>query len=341
MQGYYYSGPTLNTVTETDHGVPVNIVLTETSEIVPIPDKLTISDVTNNSFEVLIDKVDPTSYAQKMLNPIDTYVIGKENGAASELKNEAKYEIVIAQNQNLVNDILNGVKPIKTSKENKIIYLYGNNNSNFFTYDGNTEDIQKAIDVNVEPSHQITNNNNVTQTGLEALDKVCIDYLRLGYAIVFRTEARHLKLNGLDNNQMYYIGARTALHVEDQSTKYHNQSNAIYDITSTLSKIYYQITGSDIVNPTDDERIPATPENFELYNVEDKSITVRWLTPLFREEEGIDYGFELVRVEGSELSDTDNDSKRKMIEIASGDYSEFGGYRLFTKDKDTTQKLEK
>ena len=34
---------------------------------------------------------------------------------------------------------------------------------------------------------------------------------------------------------MYYIGARTALHVEDQSTKYHNQSNAIYDIENIES----------------------------------------------------------------------------------------------------------
>ena len=76
MQGYYYSGGGTalgqNVVTETDHGVPVNIVFTETKEIVPIPEELTINknDITENSFELNIKNVNPEAYARKMLEPI-------------------------------------------------------------------------------------------------------------------------------------------------------------------------------------------------------------------------------------------------------------------------------
>ncbi len=347
MQGYYYSGgiPGDNIITETDHGVPVNIVLTETSEIVPIPNKLTIpggDSITKDGFELIIDSVDPTVYANKMLEPIATKVIGKLS--TGELKNEAKYEVVIGQNQQLLNDILNGVKTVETSQSNKIIYLYDNydkahpgsdhsSDPTYFTYSGLTNSLSDMDTVEVlakAPSSDITTFNNIY-----------LDYLRQGYVFVFRTENKWLKFTGLDNNQMYYVGARTALHVVDQSDKYKTSPNAVYDITSKLSKIYYLITGSDIVNPTDDERIPATPENFSLESSEDKSISLKWLTPAFKEEENIAYGFELVRVEGSELSDEDKESTRKMIDIAKGNYSEFGGYRLWTDDKDTTLKLEK
>lgn len=304
---------------ESSLGVPVNVVLSENEEIIPIPGNLQFNDILDQNLPanldkmteiaVKIDPVDITNYDIRMLDPVQAKVDGN-----------IQYEVFFADSQEKLNAFLSydDIKLEKSVKDD---------------YDSNPNKIYGDLVKQVRIDHVINKAADpkdyaVIKVGNSSDDDINISLLRGKNVYAFVTESTKLDFKGLDANSNYYIAVRTIVNIEDRkgvkSTKY-----------SEISKIYYTITGTKPIMPVENEKVPPTPISFSVIEgPTDTSVKVRWQDPLMTKENGFTYGYELVRVADERIKGDDRSNTISIKELKNRNLIEFNGYRIVENTND-------
>ncbi len=286
---------TTNEITMSEYAIPISIALSETQEILKAPIDVKSPNKGIDFIETRFTDVEITEYKRKMLDSIQADLDKKE------------YEVFLSASQGDLQRVLsNSLIVNKKNIEQAASSIY---NFKHLGSIGNS--------ISIHPS-----SSNVSPT---------ITEIRNGAVIAFRISAADFMLLNLDANQNYYMAVRTSLDVVVD-----NNEDGVNETTvnrySEITNISSVRTGTEIVIPGEEDKIPGAPQNFGMEEeATDRYIHIRWEEPEYdsslRPTEIL--GYEIIRVADNRLETADRSNKLSIADLYAIDqYKDKEAFRI-------------
>ncbi len=292
MRAFYDEDVTnqINQLTISDFSVPISVYFDVKEQIIGIPTNIETKEITDSYFLLNWEDVNLDNYKTYMLDPINIEIDSKQ------------YEIFISQSVNNLKGVISNSKLIgKTA------------------IDGMSIPIANLKYMGLVPKEDPDNPTDIKMTSEDVTE------LRNSQVLAYKIDESQAVFSNLEPNTVYYVMIRTRLNMH----KVINTDLLELERYSGTSSIKSVVVKQDAPLPTDDEKSPPVPHDFELVEMKTDNIVVKWTQPIVTSTQGETIGYDVVRIGDYPISEKHKRADTSISEIISDEtYNEMRNFRI-------------